>query len=131
MPLTPTPAELLARARSDLRQGLAIVLSGEPPMVAVAAETLDAGRLADLRALGRPVLAITARRAETLKLRAYDGDLARIALPADADTELVAALADPSRDLAHPMKGPFPTLARLVRTAIAPVAGVRRFTRRR
>jgi hypothetical protein len=38
----------------------------------------DAARLAALRGLGRRELAITARRAETLKARAYDGDLARI-----------------------------------------------------
>jgi GTP cyclohydrolase II len=53
------------------------------------------------------VLAITARRAETLKARAYDGDLARLALPTDAALPWVRAVADPSGDLASPMKGPF------------------------
>jgi GTP cyclohydrolase II len=38
------------------------------------------------RALGPPpVVAITAWRAGTLKARAYDGDLARIVMPPDAD----------------------------------------------
>jgi GTP cyclohydrolase II len=75
----------------------------------LAAETLAPVRLADLAALGRPVLAVTARRAETLKARAYDGDLARILLPEGADAAWVQAVADPSGDLEHPMKGPFAT----------------------
>ncbi|WP_330449539.1 hypothetical protein FLP41_04885 [Paracoccus marcusii] len=49
--------------------------------LAAAVETLSPARLADLRALGLAVLALTGRRAETLKARAYDGDLARVALP--------------------------------------------------
>ncbi len=73
----------------------------------MAAETLDAQRLADLRALGHsPVLAITARRAATLKARAYDGDLARVVLPPDVSLGWILAVADPSDDLKTPMKGP-------------------------
>jgi GTP cyclohydrolase II len=58
-----------------------------------------------------------------MKARAYDGDLARVALPADADLDWVRATADPSADLAFPMKGPFATRrggsAALHRAAIA------------
>ena len=65
--------------------GVPVVLSGRRAAALVAAvEALDAARLADLRGFGQPELAITARRAETLKARAYDGDLARIVPPADA-----------------------------------------------
>ena len=72
----------------------------------LAAETLSAQRLADVLALGRaPVLAITARRAETLKARAYDGDLARVFCP-DATPAWVQSIADPADDLRAPMKGP-------------------------
>ncbi|MCP3971068.1 MAG: GTP cyclohydrolase II [Rhodobacteraceae bacterium] len=107
MPLTPTIVETLARARADLRMGLPVVLTGEHGRaVAAAAETLGAERLADMRVLGAPVLAITARRAETLKARAYDGDLARVALPPDADIAWVANMADPADDLSMPLKGP-------------------------
>ena len=108
MSLLPTPAEHAARARSDLRVGLPVVLgAGAAGIVVLAAETLSASRLAALRALpGRPVVAITQRRAETLKARAYDGDLARILLPGDVDADWVRALADPARDLAAPLKGP-------------------------
>ncbi len=108
MSLIPTQAERLARARSDLRSGLPVMLTA-PGRAALAAavETLTPARLADLRAAGQPELAITARRAETLKARAYDGDLARIAVPEDAETGWLAAMADPADDLRVPMKGPF------------------------
>lgn len=107
MSFAPDILELLARARADLRMGVPIVLGGEVSALVLAAETLDAQRLADLRALGgTPVLAITARRAETLKARAYDGDVARIALPSDATLTWVLGVADPADDLKSPMKGP-------------------------
>ena len=73
----------------------------------VAAESLDAVRLAEIRLLGgSPVLALTAHRAATLKARAYDGDLARIRVPANSGLRWIRALADPADDLASPMKGP-------------------------
>ena len=104
------PAELLARARSDLRMGAAVVLlSREEAALVLAAETATAARLADLRALGGVDLALTARRAGTLKARAYDGDLARVVFPAEADLAWVRATADPSADLDWPMKGPYVT----------------------
>lgn len=87
--------------------GVPIVLCGAGGAALVAAvEALDADRLAVLRGFGAPVLAITARRAETLKARAYDGDLARIIPPADADLAWLRAVADPADDLRVPMKGP-------------------------
>ena len=80
MTLGPTVSEKLARARGDLRMGVPVVLAdGDFAALVVAVEALTAGRLADFRGLGRPELALTLHRAETLKARAYDGDLARIA----------------------------------------------------
>ena len=111
MTLAPTPVELLARARADLRMGVPVVLSGGgQAALVVAVEALDPARLPALRALGEPVLALTARRAETLKARAYDGDLVRIVVPDDRDTLWLRALADPADDLRHPMKGPLTSL---------------------
>ncbi len=112
MSLFPDITELLARARADLRMGVPVVLSDDSGsgVLALSAETLSAQRLADLRALGDElVVAITGRRAETLKARAYDGDLARVMVPADADMAWVQAVADPSDDLNAPMKGPLMT----------------------
>lgn len=112
MRLTPATTELLARARGDLRMGLPVVLSASSGAVlAAAAETLSGERLAQMRALGAgTVLAITARRAETLKARAYDGDLARIVPPSDADLRWFLSVADPADDLNAPMKGPLQTV---------------------
>ncbi|NDR58581.1 GTP cyclohydrolase II [Aliiruegeria sabulilitoris] len=124
MSLSPTPAERRARARADLRMGLPVCLraGGEAALI-VATETLDEARFSNMAGDGNAVLAITARRAETLKARAYDGDLARICLPSDATLEWVQTVADPADDLSAPMKGPFRTErggdAALHRAAIA------------
>jgi len=107
MPLGPTPLERLNRARADLRMGVPVVLGAAGRFaVIVAAEELSAARLTALRGFGPVVLAITARRAETLKARAYDGDLARIDVPGDADLAWLRGVADPADDLRVPMKGP-------------------------
>lgn len=103
MTLTPTVPERLARARSDLRAGVPVVVGD---VLVVAAEVLSAERLLDFRGLGQPVMVLTERRAETLKARCYDGDIARIAVPGDVAVDWVIALADPSDDLHAPMKGP-------------------------
>jgi GTP cyclohydrolase II len=124
MSLTLSPTERLSRAKGDLRMGVPVVVAGAAGAALVAAvEALDAARLADLWAFGVPVLAITARRAETLKARAYDGDLARVVPPSGADLAWLRAVADPADDLRTPMKGPFVTVrdggADLHRAALA------------
>jgi GTP cyclohydrolase II len=111
MTLRPDPKELAARARADLRMGVPVVLGqdGQAALVA-AAETLSPERLAHLRTLGTPVLAITPRRAETLKARAYSDHVARITVPDEAGTDWIQSVADPADDLMMPLKGPFATL---------------------
>ena len=107
MSLAPTLLERLARARADLRMGVPVVLSsGDSALLVLAAETLRPDRLADFRAQGRPVLVITRHRARTLKARCYDGDIARIPVPAEANVNWITSLADPADDLRTPMKGP-------------------------
>jgi GTP cyclohydrolase II len=94
--------------------GLPVLLAsggGGGAVLVAAVEVLVPARLEELRAAGAGVvLALAARRAQTLKVAAYDGDLARIAVPAEANAGWLRALADPSRDLAVPLKGPFPTV---------------------
>ncbi|MEL6168800.1 MAG: GTP cyclohydrolase II [Pseudomonadota bacterium] len=108
MALGPTPAELIARARTDLRLGLPVVVrDGDRMALAAAAETLSPERFDYLRQEGTAALVITDWRAKTLKVAAYDGDLARLVLPDDADIGWVAATADPVADLAVPLKGPY------------------------
>ncbi|WP_407493941.1 GTP cyclohydrolase II [Pseudooceanicola sp. MF1-13] len=111
MSLIPDTTEILARARADLRMGLPVVLrDGDRLLLVAAVETLSDDRLAALRAMTSVHLAITARRAETLKARPYDGDLARLVLPDDAGLSWLNAVADPADDLRSPMKGPFVAL---------------------
>ncbi|UMA65283.1 hypothetical protein LVO79_02080 [Roseivivax marinus] len=125
MALAPDLTEQLARARGDLRMGVPVVLDAPGGAALVmAAETLDPVRLADLRDRGlTPDLVLTARRAATLRARAYDGDVARVILPEDAGPDWIRAVADPKDDLARPMKGPLSTRregdAGLPRLAIA------------
>ena len=108
MMLTPTPQELRARARADLRLGLPVAIRGpEGAALVLAAEQAAPERVA---ALEGAYLAITARRAETLKARAYDGDMARLVIPEGGGASWAAAVADPATDLSTPMKGPFTAL---------------------
>lgn len=103
MTLGPSLHERLSRARADLRMGVPVVIDAT---LIAAVETLTPARLVSMAALGPLTLALTARRAETLKARAYDTDLARIEVPEGADLGWLRALADPVDDLAQPMKGP-------------------------
>ncbi|MEL7469841.1 MAG: GTP cyclohydrolase II [Pseudomonadota bacterium] len=111
MTLTLNDEERVARARADLRIGAPVVLvSSSGGAVVLAAETLTSGRLTDARGIEIELdLAISHRRAETLRARAYDGDVARVCVPADVGLEWIHATADPSMDLAHPMRGPYRT----------------------
>ncbi len=110
--LLPSPAERVARARADLRMGLPVAIGGPVGgLLILAAETARQDRLEALRAAAAPaVVAITSWRAETLKARAYDGDLARVVMPADADAAWLRDIAEPARDLMAPLKGPLSTL---------------------
>jgi GTP cyclohydrolase II len=115
--------ERINRARADLRLGVPIILHGpDGPALVMAAETATSARLDALRKPGL-VLAITRHRAETLKARPYDGDVARVLVPKDAGLPWLRAMADPADDLRHPMKGPFHSArdgdASLHRAAIA------------
>ncbi|MCY4335816.1 MAG: GTP cyclohydrolase II [Litoreibacter sp.] len=120
MSLLPTTIELLARARADLRMGVPIVMGNQ---LVLPVETVSKERIATLRAASRPLtLAMTAWRAQTLKARIYDGDIARIEVPEDAPLSWMQALADPADDLSTPMKGPLKSLrggtAEVEKTAI-------------
>lgn len=117
MQLTPTSREKVARARADLRLGLPVLVSSEAAtLIFIAAEGAVPSRLTALRAGTEAPLsmAISAWRAQTLKARVYDGDVARILVPRDlGEAELsqwVGSVADPALDLRHPMKGPLQSL---------------------
>jgi len=92
--------------------GVPVVISnGDAGLLVLALETATSDRVAALREVeAHPVAAITSWRAETLKARAYDGDIARIVMPLDAGVDWLGSIADPARDLMTPMKGPFQTV---------------------
>jgi GTP cyclohydrolase II len=100
--------ERVARARADLRIGAPVaVRDSEGGAIALAAETASPARARALGALGPVDLTVTARRAETLRARAYDGDLARIALDDPGDFARIEAAANPALALEAPLAGPF------------------------
>ena len=100
--------EQISRARTDLRMGVPVVLDIGETALLIPAETLSTDRLKELKQMTEEMLLVlSAKRAGTLKLAAYDGDLARVVIPAEATTEWLKAMADPSTDLKTPLKGPF------------------------
>ncbi|MEM7270231.1 MAG: GTP cyclohydrolase II [Pseudomonadota bacterium] len=102
--------EIIARARADLRIGAPVcVLSGEAGGIALSSEMAAPRRLSEMRGLGDLDIAVTVRRAETLKARAYDGDIARIAVTDEMGISGVHAIADPALAMTRPMLGPFLT----------------------
>ncbi len=105
--LGPDPREALARASADLRAGLPVRIGGT---VIGAVETVSDARAALLFARPGACLALSARRASTLRARAYDGDIARIVPPEGADGPWARGVADPTADLARPLQGPFTTM---------------------
>ena len=108
MSLGLTPMENIARARSDLRMGLPVIVKADRMALCLPVETLTSERLEAIRSLAdEHLLVLTDRRAHTLKLAAYDQDLVRIDLPMSFDKRWVQSVADPSTDLSYPMKGPF------------------------
>jgi len=95
--------DALEQVMGELRRGAVVRIGG---CLIASAETVDAVRYGALYAKGdQAALVLTTRRAEALKMRVYDGDISRLYLP--EDRALVAALADPARDMQTPMKGPF------------------------
>lgn len=109
MSLELSTAERVARARADLRIGAPVaVRAGQGGAVVMAAELVTADRLTALSSLGPLDLALPARRAATLRLPVYDGDLARLSLDGETDTRRLKAAIDPQRDLDAPLIGPFP-----------------------
>lgn len=98
-----------ARACAELRRGVPIVIvDNDQAVIALSAEMLTADMLEAVRALdiGPFTLTVSDRRAQTLRARVYDGDLARVRLPDNASAHLIRAIADPAMDLDQPLSGP-------------------------
>ena len=107
-------ARAAARAIDALRRGWSVAIAGADGALTVMAIERLTGAY-DLLAKAPDVL-LSSSRAATLRLMgqgvaAASAHAVRIAAPDGMDAPLAMALADPVRDLAVPMKGPFRALA--------------------
>lgn len=107
-PQTPAGSGLrrVARAADALRAGRPVRLEGGGAFTMLAAEPLDDAAIARMRR-ARAFLVLSHARARTLKIRLYTRDVVALPLAADMDAARIRAIADPTADLATPLKGPF------------------------
>lgn len=107
------PSALVAvdRAAGDLRRGLpvAVIDGRESAVLVVAGELAREEVLAALKTWSgaAPDLVLTPSRAATLKIRLYTPEAVRVPFPPWMTAEMVRGLADPTTDLAQPLRGPF------------------------
>ena len=104
-------SEISSRLVSDLRLGLPIILYDAEQFVLVAAiETLYSEKLEKIIEVTKNQdfeIAITNRRAKVLKVRVYNETATRISIKGKVGLQILHAIADPSKDLDYPYKGPF------------------------
>lgn len=107
----PSALVTVDRAAGDLRRGLPVVVSdgGGSAVLALAAELAREEVLAALKAWSgaTPDLVLTPSRAATLKIRLYTPEAVRVPFPSWMTAEMARGLADPTTDLAQPLRGPF------------------------
>ena len=104
--------EQTARLRSDLRLGRPVLIcNNQKTSLIFAVETLKNEILSEFQKSYFKLshLAITSRRADTLKAIPYDGDIARVLIPKDVSNYWLQSTVNPALDLENPMKGPFKT----------------------
>lgn len=109
--MTTTQDSLLSvhRAADDLRRGQNIVVRGQTLLMVTPLETLDDVSLeafaSDLS--NDPFILITANRAKVLNIAPEDWSVVRLDRPSWMSSADLCNLADPTLDLANPMRGPF------------------------
>ena len=103
------------RAADDLRRGLPVLVQNitddageQKPLLVMAAEHADTETLALFDSLASDsFIMLTNNRALSLKVAGENWPVVRVARPAWMVPADIVALADPTLDLANPMKGPF------------------------
>tara|TARA_B100001057_G_scaffold459048_1_gene508863 strand:- start:399 stop:1493 length:1095 start_codon:yes stop_codon:yes gene_type:complete len=104
-------SEISSRLVSDLRLGLPVILYDAQQFVLVAAiETLYSEKLEKINQITKNKkfeIAITNRRAKVLNARIYNESVTRLSVEGKTNLQLLQAIADPSKDLDFPLKGPF------------------------
>ena len=101
------------RQISDLRFGIPIIIENKDGnALIVSIETLIIENFEKLKKLfpfakSEPYIAITKNRADLLKARIYENDIARLKIPKSMSLSWIKATADPSLDLEYPMNVPY------------------------
>ncbi|MBV9570958.1 MAG: GTP cyclohydrolase II [Alphaproteobacteria bacterium] len=102
------PVAAATRAAIAFREGLPVAIHGsDGTSLSYALETLTSEALAEVK---DGALVLTHARARTLKIRLYTPDVVALPLDALAAPETLLTIADPTFDLAAPLKGPFTPL---------------------
>jgi GTP cyclohydrolase II len=117
---TPSPVERVARAVDALRRGKAVAIRGDRPITVLAVETASDSALKGLARNGRAFLLLTHARARTLKIRLYTKDVVALPVAAGTTVQDLKAVADPTEDLAFPLKGPFDAVRNSLPATFAP-----------
>ena len=119
----------VAEAAEAFRRGRPVAISdGEAWLVALAVETAQDDAIRAMAGQGH--LLLTHARAATLKIRLYTEGLVAVPLKGNETAEQLRAIADPTNDLASPLKGPFTaergklTPAHLAAVKLAKLAGL-------
>ena len=104
-------SEISSRLVSDLRLGLPIILyDANTYFLTAAIETLYSEKLNKIMEIAKNQkfeIAITNRRAKVLNVRIYNESVTRISIREKVSIQFLQSIADPSKDLDYPLKGPF------------------------
>jgi len=106
----PSPVARVVRAVDALRRGNAVVIRGDRAITILAVETASDAALKRFVTNGRAFLLLTHARARTLKIRLYTNDIVALPIELGTTAQDLRAIADPTEDLAYPLKGPFKTV---------------------
>ncbi len=107
---------MLARAADAMRTGSIVRIHDSPGggIAAAAVETATRCALAHFESPSAGAfLVLTQARARTLKMPFYTQDVVALPITAPLDAGRLRAIADPTADLAEPLKGPFQTAREL------------------
>lgn len=101
----------IARAVDAFRAGHFVRIGGntEEQIATLAVETAGPRALKEAESAS-PLLVLSHARARTLKLRLYTDEVVALRPSLPLDNKLLHAIADPTADLAFPLKGPLETL---------------------
>jgi len=122
-PASPSDSEhalaRIARAVDAFRAGRFVrIAERRHAIAAVAVETVDAATLEKVQS-GSPLLILSHARARTLKVRLYTEDVVAVRPVLPLDAQMLRAVADPTADLAFPLKGPFEAVRETLPASLA------------